>query len=43
MVEPLACVMVNAPVDELYARGPVAESEVLEILLLKVLKSVEER
>mgnify|MGYP001575850491 FL=1 len=35
--------MVKAPVEELYARGPAAESEVEEILLLKVVKSVAER
>ena len=35
--------MLNAPVPLLYERGPVAESDVLEILLLKVLQSVLER
>ncbi len=34
---------VNAPLEELYARGNVAEREEEEILLLKVVKSVEER
>ncbi len=33
----------KTPVEELYPRGAEAESEVLEILLLKVVKSVEER
>ena len=35
--------VVKTPVVELYARGYVAESEVEEILLLKVVKSVAER
>ena len=34
---------VKAPVPLLYASGNVAESEVEEILLLKVVQSVEER
>jgi hypothetical protein len=36
-------VKVKAPVEELYASGKVAESEVEEILLLKVVKSAAER
>ena len=35
--------MVKAPVLLLYARGPAAERLVLEILLLKVVKSVLDR
>ena len=35
--------LVNAPVEELYASGYAAESEVLDTLLLKVLKSALER
>ena len=35
--------VVKTPVVELYARGYVAESDVEEILLLKVVKSVAER
>ena len=37
------CVMVNAPVPELYASGAEAESEVEDILLLKSPQSAEER
>ena len=33
----------KAPVEELYASGAEAESEVEEILLLKVVKSVDAR
>ena len=39
-VESEDCEMVKAPVEELYPRGAVAESEVELILLLKVWKSV---
>ena len=35
--------VVKTPVLELYASGKIAESEVEEILLLKLFQSVEER
>jgi len=40
LVEPLAWVIVKAPVEELYARGAEAESDVEEILLLNMVKSL---
>ena len=39
----VACVIVKAPVEELYASGADAESDDEEILLLKVDQSVEVR
>jgi hypothetical protein len=39
LVDTVAWLMVNAPVDELYASGAVAERDVEEILLLKTVQS----